>query len=84
MRTRLLIDCACLVSVIFLPIWVTLVLIVLTCFRFRAFEVMFFGLILDFLWTPVFLVLPTVPWFTLFSIAVVWILEPLRRELLMS
>ena len=83
MRTRLILDSVCLVSVIFFPFWISLILMTLTCVRFRAIEIMFLGLFMNFLWYPA---TPwyAIPWFILFGIGIVWILEPVRAELLTS
>jgi hypothetical protein len=48
--------------------------------RYRSVEVLLLGLLVDFLWLPDGSAFPL---FTLLGIALVWGLEPLRREFLL-
>lgn len=67
-------------AAIFGPSWLVLVPMILLSMRFRAWEVIFLGLITDFLWLPGLLI----PVFLIAGIAIVWVFEPLRKELLLS
>lgn len=52
--------------------------ILLLSLRWRAFEALFLGVLMDLLYLP-----PShVPLFTLGAIATVWLLEPIRNEFL--
>lgn len=66
---------------IFLPPWIPLGAMTLLAIRFRAWEVLGIGLLIDFLWLPAGLLFP-LPLFTLAGIIIVWGLEPLRAEFL--
>jgi hypothetical protein len=69
-------------SIFFLsPVFVFLVIIVLSV-RYRAWEALFMGLIMDFMWAPGGSMMMLVPFSTLLAIFIVWALEPLRSELL--
>jgi hypothetical protein len=69
-------------SIFFLsPIFVFLAVIILSV-RYRAWEALFMGLILDFMWSPGGSMMMLIPFATLLSIFIVWALEPLRSELL--
>lgn len=78
---RPILSLAGLLGVFFAPVWVPCLCILLLALRFRAWEVVVIGALIDMLWLP-----PTgivvFPVFTLFAIGVVWILEPLRLQLL--
>lgn len=63
---------------IFAPWWVPATCIVLLSIRFRAWEAVLLGLLMDLLWLPA----GGLPLFTAFAIVVVWIFEPLRSEFL--
>jgi hypothetical protein len=63
------------------PIFTILAMLVLSI-RYRAWEVPFLGLFMDFLWLPSGLA--AVPLFTLGGLVLFWALEPLRREFLFS
>ena len=81
-----------------LPPWITLLIMVLLSVRYAAVEVLVLGLLMDFLWfTPVTLLgtassglgglsglVHSLPLFTLVALILVWGLEPLRNELLLS
>ncbi len=66
----------------FAPPWVPLVFIILLALRFRAWEGLFIGLLVDFLWLPE-VSLRHPPFYTLAAILIVWALEPLRKEFLL-
>lgn len=58
--------------------WIAAIAIVALAFFSRAWEAPFLGLIVDFVWLPV----GGVPFFTLGSLVVVWLMEPIRKEFL--
>ena len=60
----------------FLP----LIAMILLTLRFRAWEVLLLGLVMDFLWLPGLFLYP-VPLFTVGALILLWGLEPLRNEL---
>ena len=69
-------------SILFLsPIFVFAVVILLSI-RYPAWEVIFMGLAMDFMWSPGGSLFLMIPFATLFAIFIVWALEPLRSELL--
>ncbi|MEK7107049.1 MAG: hypothetical protein AAB899_02580 [Patescibacteria group bacterium] len=68
---------------IFAPPWVTILCMGLLAFRYPAWEVLFIGLLTDFLWMPPGLSHP-LPIFTISALILVWGLEPLRKEFLFS
>ena len=65
------------------PIWLPILAISISSLRFRAWEALFIGLAIDLLWMPGEGVLSHIPLFTLFALAAVWGLEPLRKQLLL-
>ena len=64
--------------------WVTIVCIALLALRFRAWEAIVLGVVVDLMWLPAGSLLVHLPLYTLGSIAVVWVLEPLRSEFLLN
>ena len=64
------------------PWWVPMLAIILLAFRFRAWEALLIGLLVDLLWLPTGSPLAQVPFFTIVSIAIVWGFEPLRSQFL--
>lgn len=79
---RVLLFALGVLGALFAPFWVPLMCMLLLSMRFRAWEVLFLGLLIDFLWLPSVGYLHPVPLFTVGSILLVWALEPLRREFL--
>jgi len=69
--------CSFLGSLVFSP-WIAVIGILALSLRWRAYEALFLALFMDFFWSPV----GHVPFFTLGAVAVVWLLEPIRREFL--
>lgn len=67
-------------AVLFGPSWLPLVPIILLAVRFRSWEAIALGLLMDFLWLPGL----HVPLYLITSIVIVWAFEPLRGELLLS
>ncbi len=68
-------------SAIFAPSWVTIICMGASAFRYPAWEVLFIGLLTDFLWLPPGFLHP-LPIFTISALVLVWGLEPLRKEFL--
>jgi len=64
------------------PTWVPLVCIVILSLRFRAWEGILLGVLIDLLWLPFGAPFTFFPFYTVASILIVWGLEPLRLELL--
>jgi hypothetical protein len=64
--------------------WVAIVCIGLLALRFRAWEAIVLGVIVDLMWLPAGSLFGHLPLYTLGSIAVVWALEPLRSEFLLN
>jgi len=67
---------------IFFPPWIPVICIILLSLRFRAWEAIFIGLLVDLLWRAPEAGWQIVPFFTIGAIIIVWALEPLRREFL--
>lgn len=70
-----------LLGVFLAPAYVPLACIVLLSLRFRAWEALLIGLLMDLTWLPQ-LGLHTLPLYTCLALAIVWVLEPLRVQLL--
>lgn len=68
---------------IFAPPWVTILCMGLLAFRYPAWEVLFIGILTDFLWMPPGFLHP-LPIFTVAGLILVWGLEPMRKEFLFS
>ena len=77
---RISLAIAAIVSALFFPPCVPLILIGALALRFEALEVIFIGLMMDFLWLPGAFFYP-IPLFTIAAFLILWGLEPLRREL---
>jgi hypothetical protein len=69
---------------LFAPPWIPAVCIVLLALRFSAWEALFIGLAMDLLWLPTGSLLHPFPFFTVGALLLVWALEPLRRQFLIS
>lgn len=67
-------------SAIFMPPLVSLVVLVVFSFLKCPWEALFVGLCIDFLWLPASPF--PLPFFTIAALFLVWGLEPMRRELL--
>jgi len=72
---------AFLATVLGLP-WAVLISMVLLALRFRAWEVLIIGVVMDFLWLPSESLIWPLPLFTIGALLLVWGLEPLRNEML--
>lgn len=70
-----------LLGVFFAPVWVPCLCAVLLSLRFRAWEAVCIGALIDMLWMPATGSI-VLPFFTIAAIAIVWLLEPLRLQLL--
>lgn len=84
---RLVLGIALFVSVLFAPPWVAAIFAFVLAARWRAWEVVAAGAVMDFLWMPVsvsFLSFSTIPLSTVIAMVVVFGLEPLRRQLLIG
>lgn len=77
---RLAVFILSLLSILFGPWWGLIVGTVALSVRHRAFEMVLLGAIADALWLPGSLVYG-VPVLSLTTLGIVWIFEPLRREL---
>jgi hypothetical protein len=64
------------------PAWVPATCIVLLALRFPSWEALLIGLTVDFLWLPANSF--HLPFFTIFAILVVWAMEPVRSQFLLS
>ena len=80
---RIALGVACVTAAFFAPPWITLLVMVILALRYSAWEVLFLGLLVDILWLPG-LSLGVLPLFTIAGAALVWGLEPLRREFLIE
>lgn len=80
---RPLLAIGAILGAIFFPPWVTIICMGLSAFRYPAWEVLFIGLLTDFLWLPPGFLHP-LPIFTISALVLVWGLEPLRKEFLFS
>jgi hypothetical protein len=78
---RLLIALAGLFAVFFAPPYVPLLCMLLLCLRFRAWEALCIGFLMDMVWLPQ-ASFHVIPFFAIAAIAMVWALEPLRLQLL--
>ncbi|HVM73972.1 MAG TPA: hypothetical protein VMU13_03800 [Candidatus Paceibacterota bacterium] len=73
-----------LISALTLPPWIPLVCIVLLSIRYRAWEAILIGALIDFTWLPSGTAMHSLPLCTLVAIIIVWGLEPLRQQFLLS
>ncbi len=62
--------------------WLTALCIVLLAIRYPAWEAVVLGFMIDLVWLPAELSVYTLPYFTIASIVIVWMLEPLRMQFL--
>lgn len=66
------------VSAIFAPPLVSLIILALLSFIAHPLEILLLGVFVDFLWAPVSPL--TLPFFTFAALLLAWGVEPLRRE----
>lgn len=80
---RALLVLVSLVSVFFAPWWITALCALILAVRWRSWEVIVLGVFVDALWLPhsFFYGFPVA---TFLAIVAVWVLEPLRNELLVD
>lgn len=78
---RVLTFLAGLLSIIFFSPFLTLACGLALSLRYRAWEVLFLGLLTDFMWMPEH-VWYAVPYATILAILIVWLSEPLRSAFL--
>lgn len=81
---RVVLFLAALLGAFFAPFWVPLLCMILLSLRFRAWEALFIGLLMDLLWLPSVGFFNPFPYFTVGAIILVWIFEPVRKEFLIS
>ncbi len=82
-----MLDIALFASVIFAPPWLAAIFACALAARWRAWEVVAAGMLMDFLWMPAsfsFLSFHSLPLCTIIAIVLVFGLEPLRRQLLLG
>ena len=68
---------------IFTVAWVPIICMVFLSIRYPAWEVLALGVLEDFMWLPSGESL-SIPLFTIAAFILVWGLEPLRKELILS
>ena len=78
---RVIIAVVGVLGALFAPPWLPLISMGILALRFRPWEVFAIGILVDFLWLPGAFFYP-LPLFTIAAIALVWGLEPLRKEIL--
>lgn len=78
---RVFISIVGFLSALFGVPWLTALCILMLAVRYPAWEVIVLGLCVDFLWLPSASAF-AVPYFTIGSLALVWLLEPLRMQFL--
>jgi hypothetical protein len=71
------------IAAFFLPTWVAFFGIVLLALRYRAWEAIIIGALIDLTWLPQ-TAFHTLPLCTILSIVIVWGFEPLRQQFLLS
>ncbi len=78
---RTLLSLIGVLSVFVAPIWVPVVCAVCLALRWRAWEVLVIGALIDIVWLPS-TVMYGIPLALSLSLIVVWMFEPVRRELM--
>ena len=68
---------------VFAPPWLPLVAMVALSIRYRAWEAVAIGMLVDLLWIPD-ISLGSLPLFTIAGLVLVWGFEPLRQEFLIE
>lgn len=84
---RILLSVALFACVLFAPWWLACIFAFALAARFRAWEAIAAGILYDLLWLPAgvsFSSFDTIPLGTLITLALVFGLEPLRRQLLVG
>jgi hypothetical protein len=80
---RIIIALLGVIGVIALPPWVPVLCVIALSVRFRAWEAIFIGALMDFAWLPSS-AFHSLPLFTIAALLIVWGFEPLRAEFLVS
>lgn len=80
---RIILVVVGLLSVLIAPPWVPAIIVLLLTLRWRAWEVLFIGALMDVLWLSDFFFYG-LPVATLASALLLWLLEPFRKELLVD
>jgi hypothetical protein len=83
---RVLLSLAAVVGVLYAPWWVPAALVLALCVRFRAWEVILIGMFADLFWMPTFVgaSFESLPLSTIYALVILFIFEPLRRQLLIG
>ncbi len=75
------------IGVVFLPPWVPILCIILLAVRYRSWEAILIGALVDLTWLPSGTIMFSsiqLPLFTIAAILIVWGFEPLRAQFLVS
>lgn len=62
--------------------WLTAFCIIALTIRYPAWEAIALGLLMDLLWLPGTISLEAFPFFTIGTIIIIWLFEPLRNQFL--
>ena len=73
-----------LIGVVLLPPWVPLLCIIFLSIRYRAWEAILIGTLIDLAWLPSGPLWHSLPLFTIAALFIVWGFEPLRAQFLVS
>lgn len=81
---RILLAVIGFLSALIAPPWVPAICVVLLALRYRAWEAILLGLLIDLTWQPALTgsIFHALPIFTLSCIFVVWAFEPVRSQFL--
>ncbi len=83
MSIRILLACGGALGALFISPWVAFAAALLLSLRYPAWEVLCIGLLVDLMWLPASPGGAHIPIATLIAIALVWVLDPVRKELLL-
>lgn len=84
-KTRALLTGALIVSALIAPWYVSIIPMIVLALRWRAWEIVAVGLLIDLLWMPAPLtIVSALPLATCFAFFLVIVFEPLRRNLLLG
>ncbi|RJR13659.1 hypothetical protein C4585_01630 [Candidatus Parcubacteria bacterium] len=62
--------------------WIVAIIMILLAVRFRAWEILVVGVMMDFIWLPADLSVGHLPFFTIGALLLLWGLESFRKEIL--
>jgi hypothetical protein len=79
---RLALVSVALIGVVAGLVWLVAASMILLAFRYRAWEVVLIGFLLDFAWQPAGAITVAFPLFTAASVVIVWAFEPVRAQFL--